>query len=1484
MPSNVQKRPRARPPVDDAVSKRAPDGPLDSENNPHESMRIWFNMNRELAETQDQVTSAGVSDDIRKQIAKGLIGAAHFRCFGPRDIYETIDPSDPKARCNPRPTSESHILSIYQQVRTITGKRDHLAPIYILVSRKQLTQELQDEMHKALADVSNPTATTPRLELIRPNAKEEDELMEAIWLGMKQQGEKMLFYTADEIQVMRTRLTALQKGRVRVILLNGNHRIHAMLRWRDEINRERMTALKAIEAVGYKAGSHHMDQLQECFEKARYSSWRVLVYDADVMTQSAINELVKNEDQLPQKGMGAGERVWWIAEWYEGMVRAAIDKGLQAVPPYNVSRSEAMTQAHREFIKQVPVDEFPDSAEVIVDDIKGGGKGKKKATTRKVAADVDLDRPVDSRSIHGLAEHPLALEFMIDCRPALRVFGEVLLKKNLDNLNSDYQTSAITQLWLAIRTLHMIANVTLPQNTEEILKYLLDSPIQRGGYETAIAHWDVMHSDPQRTPTLLSEYAPSDGQKFDALFDELLEPLRRPLLGFNYGSSEFEMCVRNIFDKMGNYWLSMGPDHRILGISARLYARLPIRASDDQVNRFHPEAFLPANKWLEQVIVKWVPGMEKGKAKVEEMKKLHFGLQLLEILIDRWSLLWTTGALPQNRQKHWGRWYERERGLNQVTLCRLFKEQGEADASAPRTMEANLSSAIRDLEDPRLHQALLAVYNKAVTSELDLREECRVRRSGTQAGYLVLPTYVEGSDIQESHNVLLSARTAIRKECERILESAQDPTNLPADVQSLKGIRDTYPILNIIPAGFWETTSPALWLAASPDNDNSKRMKSVSVLVGWGLYTMEMWRRVGRLVLSTSEESRWLLKVAKDILREQDRSFWAEGQIVQQDKLPPLPTPPPPPAAATTETQPTPSDGQANTKTTGQEKRRGQGAQSQAGRRGQGRKSRVKSAATVENKDDSPKENGGSPVTTAHATTGAPETTTAQTKSASNARTDHQSPPPEETAKERVLPLTQIEVALQKRVKEERAKTSAATNAPEPEREGEHDFAAVLRNANPGHYYMKPVFGGHAPAHIYGRLARRDVEKGENIPEDQDQAINEAKRTVEKMQNLLEDLEWSREDLRASAYELARACVRMPLGSDFAMTWLAGSIAHLKDLFVIQCAKKIEVVFWCSWEEALNEAMLMAHTDGLFDAELVRIQIDTGDVYLDLTCTFAKGTQTEEEEYELHVGRLGKLGEDRNDTLRRIGHLLPVRGLGQTETEAHNRGAIGLCAMVQRQGTLQLAPEMDVSMKLTESDVSSKRWDPLQDSIRHASEVVASRYQMSRGRVVRAQSKLSALSTGKFYVPDDPIPQHADDPRDLPNGLGWDEVHAQLVALGETASKGWARSTKNCHRQLEELMEQAERDQGQGGSQGGFGMGGSQRDEPPEELLTSQSLGGSRCNSPEMNEQATRKLLKRSNDKKSHDEDGEEEEGPRQKRARSEDEDEDEIEQFQGPP
>jgi uncharacterized coiled-coil DUF342 family protein len=114
----------------------------------------------------------------------------------------------------------------------------------------------------------------PMLELIRPHLEKEAALEDRIWL---QCAAKKWLSETDVLSDI-SKLNELRAEREKALLLNGNHRLRALLKLADNVNSQR-DAIVQVAKQGGKKRAQAMNELFELTEKARDLTWRVIVFD-----------------------------------------------------------------------------------------------------------------------------------------------------------------------------------------------------------------------------------------------------------------------------------------------------------------------------------------------------------------------------------------------------------------------------------------------------------------------------------------------------------------------------------------------------------------------------------------------------------------------------------------------------------------------------------------------------------------------------------------------------------------------------------------------------------------------------------------------------------------------------------------------------------------------------------------------------------------------------------------------------------------------------------------------------------------------------------------------------------------------------------------------------------------------------------------------------------------------------------------------------
>lgn len=216
--------------------------------------------------------------DVLQEIEAARIGSGAITACGIGNLYGVVRiGTDPNGRMNPRPLNEGHVKALYDILKLVGGKRDSESPIFIVVSRKLITDECAALM--ATADARNPSHTMPRVKLVRPKSDREDEIENRLYTQWDT-ATKSWIPTAV-LNKESAELDLLRNSRELARLLNGNHRVAALIKLASDITSERDRVM-----AGMKAGKvdtvEGRELLNELTELASKLTWRVIVYDGEL--------------------------------------------------------------------------------------------------------------------------------------------------------------------------------------------------------------------------------------------------------------------------------------------------------------------------------------------------------------------------------------------------------------------------------------------------------------------------------------------------------------------------------------------------------------------------------------------------------------------------------------------------------------------------------------------------------------------------------------------------------------------------------------------------------------------------------------------------------------------------------------------------------------------------------------------------------------------------------------------------------------------------------------------------------------------------------------------------------------------------------------------------------------------------------------------------------------------------------------------------
>ncbi|KAG9097462.1 hypothetical protein FS749_006219 [Ceratobasidium sp. UAMH 11750] len=506
------------------------------------------------------------AERIAQMAGECRIGGAIVQALGTGHLAGIVDQAK---RANPRPIMQSHVQKLVKAFRSPGAKCDHQSPVLLMISRKRIEPSCLQIMSSC--DARDPTAVLPLLALA-DESSEEILRLEKMLMSQQEGG---AWLSAGAVREVTDRLESLYNGRERALLLNGNHRVEAI----KELGRSFKSDFRdLLERV--KSGKVKPDKVKEAMwgsdmmKKVLLASYRVEVYDADLMPEELLNWLARNDDSKPSQGMGPGEHAWWTAGRFDALAKRAAADG---VP----TKEEQYGWAYAEWVRE------------------RGAPGDVSAPKPKPVGRRRGDW-VGANTVSRLFTEPFTMEMVRDTRNAGVAYDRHLKQALSVSMVQPGGGVLACHFWLSARTLLEIFDVEEGGGLEGALAYVShNQTVTSLGDRSASKHWELLHSRPQARPRLLEHYTSDVSKRFDDLYCAAWERAKHPSRGIEWDSDPTVLRFRNVFDSLGR-WL-LGRTHewcKRVGVSLCLYARLPLQARDYGGPAFTPSAALPAERWL----------------------------------------------------------------------------------------------------------------------------------------------------------------------------------------------------------------------------------------------------------------------------------------------------------------------------------------------------------------------------------------------------------------------------------------------------------------------------------------------------------------------------------------------------------------------------------------------------------------------------------------------------------------------------------------------------------------------------------------------------------------------------------------------------------------------------------------------------------------------------------------------------------------------
>ncbi|KAG8686397.1 hypothetical protein FRC09_014156 [Ceratobasidium sp. 395] len=567
------------------------------------------------------------------------IGGAYISGFGVGHVDGLVDlEQDPNRRANPRELDKEHVRDLARVFSEPSAMRDWESPIAIEIRLDDIDPACLDEIRAC--DPYLPGGNIPALKLMDPNNKEIAALEFTCHYHRTPDGQ---WLDEKALLTRRQRLDHLYALRPRSRLINGNHRIAAIKSIGNGCSAS--FAKLVVNLRGQRLSPDDAEsEVHRIAARTKLARYRVVIYDTEKVDAHLRNWLAHNQGSRIAKGMGVGEKTWWLANQMDSWLASAklTHKAAKTPELYNIAHGYWLDS----FV--APSGESESSQSSVI---------KKSGIRRGEWAGFD--------AASRMLTEPLTTRMLLDTRFARPVYEHILKGTMASHILNEANTVAALRLWLSIRTLFWLFDVAEGEGFEAADRFIYAQPVLAGGYDKAVDLWRPMHPRETKMPVYIDYYTPAMVNQFDSLYHFALKEAQRPGRGINWGSSRCMKIFRRVFEEFGLWVSRQAPSdiHHRLATSIRLFARLP-SPPEDKGDLPHPNFFygpcaLPGKKWM-------------ADALGENQSYNHeYGMLAFDFSLEKFSPIWTVGAQTVGKSSNCSNWYQRARGYARVFLDML---------------------------------------------------------------------------------------------------------------------------------------------------------------------------------------------------------------------------------------------------------------------------------------------------------------------------------------------------------------------------------------------------------------------------------------------------------------------------------------------------------------------------------------------------------------------------------------------------------------------------------------------------------------------------------------------------------------------------------------------------------------------------------------------------------------------------------------------
>ncbi|KAB5588480.1 Kinase D-interacting substrate protein [Ceratobasidium theobromae] len=1235
----------------------------------------------------------GDQEDIERaaEISNWLIGYAALRFAGPGEITGIVAlEDDPNEHYNPRPLNEDHVHAL-TEVFSSGGKKDRVSPIRIALPLASLDSALIEEMRKA--DPRNPESPIPPLALKSPTAERKRELEAQLFFLSSHD----ILLSDNDLVARHVELNSYRRNRKLARLINGHHRIRAMINMSLQLYREASNITQMVRREEEADFPALWNKVNKQVAKATYV---VEVYKGNQFIGHSISIVLKlnipdttpphvlawlgeNEADRPNQAPQGGEKLWTLAETQETTIADWIAKDIV------LDRTSGLNRWHRQ--REIASSEKTVSRA----DTTGAGPSEGRLGTRQKAQKVKIVGQLSEEACIELMAHPVTNQMVVDTRSMLWILNHCLKDTYVDKMRRDFGCPLILHFWAGSVLLFRLANVAQGRgltDAENYLRSVKDLPATKDGDAQAVIHFKNLCQSPQRVPGLLNRFEEEGSKKFEKALEESMEKAGiKKAADVDFKSEKFIIALRNAFLKFASLSNDANEFSRLWSCSFSLYARLLLAVEGCDQNHFFYNAIPPTRMFMTYFV-----SMSKSSGEAP-------ALWMLEMLLNQYQLPWTVGTHGISSTSNVNNWCGRARGMHQIILACI-------NTPAFGCRDAQLMTAMDIILDPRLQLAFSDIGDHFGNNLAATRAKCNATK-GAGAKFEILSDVGKRlqwryGDITEMIKTWKDAREALK---EAIFTDG---------AATITEVTRSHPILqHSLPPQWWREFQLSSWCHGWRD-EPGKQMLTVNGILGWGLFTEEMRICFIPEAMKHVPAARFLLEAVRRLESAKGTMAWWEtmnpplkdgssdgdseaGEEVAKEAAPPR-------RSARLE-KTSQKDGEMPLESeptkASQKRNKGKGkelvveiklASTSSKSQEKATKSRllrptIKSAPIIEDEDeddedededededgeheDEARDNGEDGRMELDDQRSGDEDMDAEGES-DELDSDEYSAQDCKAAKgpkrpSRLnentgpgLPLADQSIGGVPRLEKRSTKTGKAKVAM-------HDIEPViqlLRRINPGHVVFNEEFCAYFPHNVYAFQLHSEAG---------DEAMMTRMGMVKCMQNFettMKEINNERCILRESICMIGQEILnpRNLHGAEIALTGMASRVMNAKDVYIyrLSCILSAAAGREYGQDDGYADALSVAHVDGLYPSELLQLNINTGEIWAHLKATYASGIQDQvpAEKHTILLGRLQENLHELRDLYRHMRRFCPIFGYGRTEKECRINAIHGISLRTNRQ-------------------------------------------------------------------------------------------------------------------------------------------------------------------------------------------------------------------------